>query len=474
MSPHPANIVHLWHALMCMINDMMASTNLPSNIRDSLTRLAESSDRAPPTVFAGRDDEIGLLNAAMRGAQRGEPGHTVVIQGVPGAGKTALLNEYAARLLTANGKTKKPIIPVPLRPSDLDVPPVAILQEIDRQFREFEASSEWGGRVNRIVGGASLIGNTLFAAFTKRDFNDFRLSARAPDSLPIALDDYVAFRFDRRDSAIVLLVDEAQNLSDTRQVRTHLDSLHGGVKGHPQVVLACFGLENTTDRLRELGLSRLSNSHVRSIATLSSAEAEQTVIGTLDDALAGFVFDDGPFDESRRKRWISEAANTILAESANFPHHLTNGCRALAEIALDEGIGDGSPVERLRNRCRDHRREYYDARLRPWRKHTTALALAFGNSSDRWMPVPAIKRALMASDDFGDPVDRRTASTILKQLCANGYIEERTGTCHPALPSLASHCVDIQRNMVPDNEIVQTVRAALSQRGKEKPQGLTR
>ena len=85
----------------------------------------------------------------------------------------------------------------------------------------------------------------------------------------------------------------------------------------------------------------------------------------------------------------------------------------------------------------------------------------------------------MASDDFGDPVDRQTAATILKQLCANGYVEERTGTCHPALLSLASHCVDIQRNMVPDNEIVQAVRAALSRRGsvekrgKEKPQGLT-
>ena len=78
---------------------MIRPQKLPASVRDSLARLAESSDRASPTVFAGREGEFALLGAATRGAQRGEPGHTVVIHGVPGAGKTALLNEYAARLL---------------------------------------------------------------------------------------------------------------------------------------------------------------------------------------------------------------------------------------------------------------------------------------------------------------------------------------------------------------------------------------
>lgn len=433
---------------------MTDTPNLPSHVRDSLARLAESSDRASPTVFAGREDEFDLLDAAVRGAQRGEPGHTVVIHGVPGAGKTALLNEYAARLLAADGGTEKPTIAVPLRPGDLDAAPVAIVQEIDRQFREFEASDVWQERLNRVVGGASLLGNALFAASTKRDFNDFRPSARAPDSLPVALDDYFAFRFDRRDSTIVLLVDEAQNLDDTAQVRRHLDALHGGVRTRTTVLLACFGLTNTTDRLRELGLSRLATGHVRSIGALSDEDAQRTVTGTLSAALADVAFR----DDAGREQWIGAVVATILTDSANFPHHLANGCRALAEIVLDEGIGESPPIERLRDRCQDHRREYYDARLRPWAHHMTALAQAFSNERDGWTPVADVKRALVASDDFGDPVDGGTATTMLKELCANGYVEQYAGACRPVLPSLSSHFKVIRSGLLRRNELDDHVR----------------
>ena len=419
---------------------MTDTPNLPSHVRDSLARLAESSDRASPTVFAGREGEFDLLNAAVRGAQRGEPGHTVVIHGVPGAGKTALLNEYAARLLAADGGTEKPTIAVPLRPGDLDASPVAILQEIDRQLREFEASDVWQERLNRVVGGASLLGNALFAASTKRDFNDFRPSARAPDSLPVALDDYFAFRFDRRDSTIVLLVDEAQNLDKTAQVRRHLDALHGGVRARTTVLLACFGLTNTTDCLRELGLSRLATGHVRSIGALSHEDAQKTVTGTLDVTFADFAFQ----GDERREQWIGAVVAAILAESADFPHHLANGCRALAEIVLDEGIGENPPVEGLRDRCRDHQREYYDARLKPWAHHTTALAQAFSNEEDGWTPVADVKRTLMATDDYGDPVDAGRATAILKELCANGFVEQCAGACRPILPSLLAHFATIR------------------------------
>ena len=406
-------------------------TNLPVHVRDALVRLAESSDRASPTVFAGRQDEFDLLNAAVRGSQRGEPGHTVVIHGVPGTGKTALLNEYAARLLEDGSGTEGPIIAVPLRPGDLDAPPVAVLQEIDRQLRLFEAPNAWPARLNRVAGGAPQFGNALFAATTKRDFNEFRPSASASNSLPIALDDYSAFRFDRRDSTIVLLVDEAQNLEDTVQVRRHLDALHGGVRAQTTVVLACFGLANTIDRLRDLGLSRLATGHVRSIGVLSDDDAKRTVAGTLDAALADFAF-------QRREQWVGTATATILAESANFPHHLANGCRALAAVVLDEGIGEAPPVERLREKCRDHRREYWDARLRPWADHTMALTQAFSNEQDEWTLVADVKSALMVANDFGNPADGETATTVLKELCRNGYLERCAGACRPAL-SLAHY-----------------------------------
>ena len=111
---------------------------------------------------------------------------------------------------------------------------------------------------------------------------------------------------------MVLLVDEAQTLRDTRHVHDHLDTLHGGVSGDTSVQLVCFGLANTVDRLRDLGLSRLATDHVRTIGSLSNEDAATVVTCTLDNALADFPFDHGPFDSIQRKQWISTAAQTIL------------------------------------------------------------------------------------------------------------------------------------------------------------------
>ena len=448
--------------------------NLPPAVQESLARLAKSSDRAPPTVFVGRSDEFDLLDDAVRGAQCGEPGHTVVIQGVPGAGKTALLNEYAVRLLTARDNAK-PIIPVRLLPNVLKAPPMAIVQQIDKHFRTFEASDEWKRRINHVVDGASLLGNALFAAITRKDFNDFRLSAQSPESLPVALEDYLSFRFDRRDSTIVLLVDEAQNLSDASQVRDHLEMLHAGMEGHTQVVLVCLGLSDTTNRLRELGLSRLASDHVRSIGALSDEDAKRTVIGTLEIAFADFAFDEVSCDEvscdeGRRTQWIETAAATILDESANFPHHLTNGCRALAKIVLDEGVNAVPPTGKLRERCREHKRRYYDARLRPWEKHTVALAHAFAGAKFEWTPIGDIVPVLMASDNYGRPVDADTATAVIEELCVNGYVENHMGVCRPVLPSLASHFMEMQRGAPAHSTAVQAVQAALSKRSEPAPE----
>ena len=49
--------------------------DLPSAVRDALTRLAESSDRASPAVFAGREGEFRLLDSAVRGVHLAEVSH---------------------------------------------------------------------------------------------------------------------------------------------------------------------------------------------------------------------------------------------------------------------------------------------------------------------------------------------------------------------------------------------------------------
>ena len=430
---------------------------LPPLVLDTLTRLAESGDRTAPTVFAGREEEFQLLGRAVRAVQRGEVGRTVVVQGVPGAGKTALLNEYASRLLSAKIDDERPIIPVPLRPSDFDAPPATLVQMVDKRLRELEANGTWGVVRDRVASGAFLVGNIVFSTVAKRNFDEFKTSAKAPNSLPIALDDYATFRFGRRESTIVLLLDEAQNLNNTASVRAHLDALHGGIHGRTQATLACFGLANTVDHLRELGLSRLASGHMRTIGALSDSDAQHTVTGTLEIALAGC------FNEVQRSRWIDAATNVILAESANFPHHLANGCHAVAQLLLEDGIDNTPSVGKIRDRCRERKREYYNARLRPWADHTIAMAHVFGGK-DLWTPVRKFKRALMSSDNLGDPVDAHTASNIIREMRDYGYIEDSHGLCRPVLPSLTAYFRDaLSQESTPDNEVAQAVRAALSE-----------
>ena len=436
---------------------MVSAHNIAADVRRSLQRLAEIGDRTAPVVFAGRTDEFALLESAVRGVQRGENGRTVVIQGVPGVGKTALRDEFAARLLTHDANDGKAVIPVRLNASSLGFKPAAIVEQIDKAFRGLE-SSDWRERtMSRVADGAYFLGNALFAAATRKDVREFTAASRAPDSLGVVLDDYVGQRLGRRGSTIVLLVDEAQNLQDTPSVRTHLEELHNDGAGETPMMLACFGLATTVDRLADLGLSRLSRGHVRSIGALTSEEARQAVVGTLEEVFACHAF-----DEQDRSKWINEAAIAILDDSGNFPHHLTNGCSALAQTVLLDGIAASPPVDVVREKSSGYRREYYEARLRPWSRYETALAYAFMESTDGQTPANAIIAALTTVRDRGKPVSEEIAWDVVEGICRAGFMEERDRSINVLLPSLMTHFQDVRQRTSPNSQLIDAIRAELA------------
>lgn len=436
---------------------MVSAHNISADVRRSLQRLAEIGDRTAPVVFAGRTDEFALLESAVRGVQRGENGRTVVIQGVPGVGKTALRDEFAARLLAHDANDGKAVIPVKLNASSLGFKPAAIVEQIDKAFRGLESSDWWERTVSRAADGAYFLGNALFAAATRKDVREFTAASRAPDSLGVVLDDYVGQRLGRRGSTIVLLVDEAQNLQDTPAVRTHLEELHNDGAGETPMMLACFGLATTVDRLADLGLSRLSRGHVRSIGALTNEEARQAVVGTLEEVLACH-----PFDEQDRSEWIDEAAIVILEDSGNFPHHLTNGCSALAQAVLLDGIGASPPADVVREKSRDYRQEYYEARLRPWSRYETALAYAFLESSDGQTPTNAIIAALTTVTDRGNPVSEEIAWDAVEGICRAGFMEERDRSINVLLPSLMKHFQDVRQRRSPNSQLIDAIRSELA------------
>ncbi len=445
---------------------MVHPDDFTDDLRSSLTRLANTGDRVSPSVFAGREDEFELLGDALSAVRRGEVGRTIVISGVPGAGKTSLMNEYAKRLIASKvvgDGGDGPVIPVPLRSGDLDSTPAALVQAIDRRFVALGPPKSWRDAANRFSAKASWLGNALTAIATKRIIREFRPSAQVPDSLDTALADYASTRFGAKSSTFVLLVDEAQNTPDTDRVKTHLEAMHLGIGGSTKIQLVCFGLGNTVKHLAKLGLSRLASGHARSIGGLSDNAARTAVTGTIGNALADHPFDPGTSDErdNERGKWIAAAANVILSESANFPHHLANGCHSLARFVLKNGIGPEPPVAELQAECRRHKREYYDARLLPWADHATALANAFADAG--WTPMADAMRVLMAADESGAPVSWENADSMLKTLHTLGYVEFQAQSCRPALPSLVGHFAALRREMDPRSQAAQAIRKTKAQ-----------
>ena len=439
--------------------DLLASpSDFDSALRESLKRMAKVSDRTPPVVFAGREDEIELLDT-VSGVQQGEVGHTVVMQGLPGVGKTALLEQYAARVLD-DPPREDLVVPVQIGHEDLDMPPMALVRLIDASFLDNDVQGKWQRRLNRVLEKGAILGDMALAAVTKHTFDDFKHSKDAQDSLRLALDEYAEFRLGTTKATFLLMLDEAQNLPETPRAKAYLSAIHRGMKGKAKVALACFGLPNTVHKLRDLGLSRLASDHVKTLGTLSDDEAESAVRKTLEHGLAHFTFDEGPFDEDERSRWIGIATDAVLENNANFPQHLANGCKALASILLDEGISREPPVDRVRELCTERRAEYYDARLNKWRHHKTALAYGFGTGDDFSANVADIERALRAADERGRPVELEKARSVLDAMEEAGLIEFEAGDCRLAVPSMATYFGDIRSN--DSSPVVKTLKAALS------------
>ncbi len=68
--------------------------------------LSWRKDRSSPVHFAGRASELGAILSTVANAQAGAAGLTLVVQGAPGSGKTALLREAASRFESAGNRNR--------------------------------------------------------------------------------------------------------------------------------------------------------------------------------------------------------------------------------------------------------------------------------------------------------------------------------------------------------------------------------
>ena len=412
-----------------IIEDMNGIVGTPAQdsgiekIFGALARHARAKDRGYPPVFVGRAAEMKILrDAVLDVAENGTPGQTHVVQGVPGAGKTALLTHFANEMGKAvvGGKT---VCVAKMQGDELASTPIDLVSRISANAEENQQSRT--GKALRFAGDVVAqmkMGQSAYQTLNAR----YGLSERS--SLGACLKVY-AENVWPDNTCMVLAFDETQNCPVTDTTKSNLGVLHNEAPAR-HALTVCFGLSNTGGVLRRAGLSRPGKKCVVEIGTLLSGEGREVLEKTL--AHLGVDWSNGDwrdyvgdlgFAESSWTAWRDALVERLDAETSDFPQHLTAAaisvCEALIEHRDEPAAQWGRVANDIARRLDEGKEEYYDGRLSDGLEfHRTALgALIQAGETGRVLWENAVD-VLTRGTDGGHPVPRDEASRMLA-LAAN-------------------------------------------------------
>ncbi|MYH13834.1 MAG: ATP-binding protein [Gammaproteobacteria bacterium] len=364
----------------------------PESLQEKLSRLASSGERSDPLVFSGRGEEIKrIVRAAGNLPPDGARGQTFVIEGAPGAGKTALVHELARRLSAAGVLT---VIRENV-PSDETVMGVyhALLSAMSGVPNEEARTTR--RKETAVTGG---VGGVMSG---KRVTSESVAPQAALDAAMIA-ERCAPERLSRIRSAVVF-VDEVQNLQAGSGAATLLADLH--TQGKLPVLLVCAGLSTSPARLADAGISRVSPSCRIRLGRLAASEAVDCARRTL--ALSRQWGVDAPDEEV--KVW----AENIAEASDLWPRHLQCYLQAVwASLAEQDAPSLASAsLEDTLAKGRELREAYYLDRLSnsgvplevAGRLHG---CLADGGALDLWA----------ATDLAGEAIDERLSARARERV----------------------------------------------------------
>lgn len=340
---------------------------------DGLRQFVEEKDRAPPACFAGRkkliEDVHKAAGAMMYGATHGRNvrGLTMLVQGAPGAGKTALLEELDRRWRQeASGRQKVEGVPVPVMMDrdglyDEEKTVLAIVAAMANtpggtpgwnvETVDFRKTASHG-----VSGGVKVMGLTVGGRLG---------SAEAPEtpSFDVLRSLQAPATWTR---PAVLMVDEIQKTE--RAAKEVLNKLHNSMKGLP-VLTVLAGLGDSYDHLGQdsgVGLTRFGMGTIHDIGLLAPEEAAASVMGFFETFHVGL-------EGADPRAW----AECLAQESDGWPQHLHNGQRALAEALIETGgrLADVD-AERTLDRAAAFREAAYRRQISQEMKDTRCLTAA--------------------------------------------------------------------------------------------------
>lgn len=289
-------------------------------------------DRGPPPHFAGRKAALSLLRqrldlvlespaAAVNGL--------LLITGVPGIGKTHLLDHFT-RQATESGD----VAAITLSPVDLTSPEGLLLQ-MGEALGGKDPFTRAAGLDDKISGVRAGVGGVVSGGVTL----DSHRPALAFSHMLRATKGAKAWR--RR--ALVVVIDEIQS-ADARSA-DQLQTLHLGQHGCPILTIAA-GLQQSKSILSDLGVSRMSH---RRLELLSAAETMEAVY----HGLLNLGID-----------VTEDTAETLADASMRFPQHIHGHIEAARDVHRRRGdINSPAAVADVLQAGRRSREDYYLGRM---------------------------------------------------------------------------------------------------------------
>lgn len=336
---------------------------------------ADRSEAGREAFFRGRDAEFDIFRRAVGSLHDGRVGGgTMVFQGAPGAGKSALMAE-CMEAVRAHSTPDDPWVAVAIKPETLRSSADVVMLLVEAANAESERLSKTvSGTVAGRLGHLLDAGRKLYGELSGRGIGIAGISVGGkPEAGSGREADMVSERAFRNAAPLlenlrlVVLVDEAQNVPAESTTQGVMDCLHDPPGGIP-LVTVFFGLSDTQHALRRCGLSRFASGRVVNLGPLQEDDAACAIRSVFD----AYGFTGTPEDLSA---WVGNLAEL----SQGWPQHINRVAVAASRVVLiNGGRIVAACLDEAMTAAMEYKNEYYAGRLAagsrpPWVYRQMAL-----------------------------------------------------------------------------------------------------
>ncbi|MCY4217108.1 MAG: ATP-binding protein [Flavobacteriaceae bacterium] len=352
-------------------------------------------ERGPAKYFHGRDKERHIFKSLLHETIHRGMGSSFLIQGAPGVGKTALIDQ-CCRLAQ---EEKWHIVRLNLRS----------LYDEEEFYRR-------------------LTKNKSRHQVKKRYGVDLHLFKADIESQRSKAFDYLNERIIQSQPTLLYL-DEAQTLGtmvsaeQKNRVTDFLNTYHN-LESKKGFILLIGGLSMTKEILRDVGISRWNRLCFHRLGRLE-AEAERQI---LDDWLQKEIK-----TPSDTKRWL----NAITKQTDGWPSHIEAYCHALSEYLKPQETLSEKTLKQVLDYGNHLKDLYYDQRYDGIPYEYRQLVVQSLES----LNTTFLKKDIIAS--FATSLSEKKAEELYDIIEAKGIIDMNShGLCGVPIPSLRHHLIE--------------------------------